>query len=299
MAGRKDHADALRPQLQSKAERMARLDEYGEKTSKANASKWQSKLFDEDDTSIRDTMYIWQHGNNIEKKIGRPLSYASREVFINEITEMFMYCDEKKILPKKTTLGLWLGLDITTLDEWENNPMNPFNEIIKKANEICNEMMLNKAAEGRLNPILYFFIAKNWYGMQDKTEIQHTTTRARMIDLDEQDRIINATPGIVIDAQYREVQRRSEDSDRNTRALENNAQNANFERIEDSSSSTQTLEDLLVGAEDSQPEDFGAQKTFAAEDFQTRKKPEDFASGKEDFRTEDFATDANPWEDDL
>lgn len=294
-----DHSKALKPQLMSREERVARVNKYADKVKNSKSGQWQSKLFDEDDTSIKDTVYMWQHGNNLEKKLGRPLGYASKEDLINELTEMFLYCDEKQMLPKKTTMSLWLGITFETLDEWTNNPMHPYSEVLKKATGICNEMMLNKAAEGRLSPILYFFIAKNWYGMQDKTEIQHTTTRARMIDLDEQDRIINATPGIVIDAQYREVQRRSEDSSRNTRVLENNAQNANFERIEDASSPTQALEDLLVGAEDSQPEDFGTQKTFAAEDFQTHKKPEDFASGKEDFQTEDFATDVSPWEDDL
>ena len=294
-----DHSKKLKHQLMPREERIARVEEQAKKSNKSNATKWQSKLFDEDDTSIRDTVHKWQHGNQIEKKLGRPLAYASKEDLISELTEMFLYCDEKKILPKKTTITLWLGITFETLDEWMNNPMHSYSEILKKANDICNEMMLNKAAEGRLNQILYFFIAKNWYGMQDKTEIQHTTTRARMIDLDEQDRIINQTPGIVIDAQYREVQRRSEDSDRNTRALENNAQNANFERIEDSSSSEQALEDLLVGTEDFQAEDFGTQKTFAAEDFQTHKKPEDFASGKEDFQTEDFGAGASTWEDDL
>ena len=283
----------------TREERIERVDEYETRPNKSNSTKWQSKLFDENDTSIKDTVYMWQHGNQVEKKLGRPLAYASKEDLINELTEMFLYCDEKKILPKKTTITLWLGITFDTLEEWSHNPMHIFSEPLKKATDICNEMMLNKAAEGRLNPILYFFIAKNWYGMQDKTEIQHTTTRARMIDLDEQDRIINATPGIVIDAQYREVQRRSEDSDRNTRVLENNAQNANFERIEDASSSEQALEDLLVGTEDSQPEDFGAQKTSVVEDFQTRKKPEDFASGKEDFQTEDFSADVSTWEEDL
>lgn len=289
----------LKHQLMPREERIARVEEQAKKSNKSNPTKWQSKLFDEDDTSIRDTVYMWQHGNQVEKRLGRPLAYASKEDLINELTEMFLYCDEKHILPKKTTMTLWLGITFETLDEWTNNPMHSYSEILKKATDICNEMMLNKAAEGRLNPILYFFIAKNWYGMQDKTEIQHTTSRARMIDLDEQDRIINATPGIIIDAQYREVQRRSEDSSRNTRVLENNAQNANFERIEDSSSPEQALEDLLVGAEDSQPEDFGAQKTFAAEDFQTHKKPEDFASRKEDFQAEDFGAGASTWEDDL
>ena len=159
-----------------------------------------------------------------------------------------MYCHEHKIVPTRPALANWLGVNSGTLLRWSNDETNPFSFSIKKADEVMHQFMLQKTMEGSINTILYFFIAKNWFGMSDKTEIVHRST-SNGIDLDEQQRIINSTPGIVIDAKIVESEPRSENlctnippEDLDAQEAENLALKTSAEDLE-----TENLEDLLVG----------------------------------------------------
>ena len=147
------------------------------------------------------------HGDKVKKYEytgGRPFSYESVEEFDKQVVAYFEYCQEKQLIPARPGLALWLGIDSDTLVKWKNDSANLMQDSIKRAEEAMHMFTLQKAGEGKINPILYFFIAKNWYGMQDKTEIVHKSSSTQAIDITEQQRILRNTPGVVLDAEFEE-----------------------------------------------------------------------------------------------
>lgn len=251
------HRNALKPQNMTYEERVENLKKNSQdRTGNGLVS---SKIFPEGDMTLSNNLDMMQHGYNIEKKLGRPLMYASLEIFNNEIFEYVKYCTEHQLVPTRPGLALWLGTTSGTLRDWKNNPANPFAESIKKAEELFHEFILQKTVTGSINTLLYFFLSKNWFDMSDKTEIVHRSSTSG-IDLDEQQRIISSTPGIVIDAQIIDSKPRLEDLDTNTTPEDFDSQNAKKEPSEDS----EDFESILSG-EDFATEDF--QKTFT-EDFE-------------------------------
>lgn len=236
MAGYADHRDALKPQNMTTEQRVNNI----EKRKKSKNGIQENKIFSDGDTSLMDNFQIMLHGNSIEKKIGRPLSYASVEEFDHQIGEYVQYCLDKQIVPTRPSLALWLGLDSGTLATWKNDSTNPFAESIKKAEELFHSFILQKTTEGKINTILYFFLAKNWYGMSDKTEIVHKSQSTQVIDISEQQRILRSTPGVVVDADFEDLG--TEDLGAENLATQSVSEAENLGAAEN-------LETLLVGAE--------------------------------------------------
>lgn len=241
MAGYADHRDALKPQNMITEQRVENI----KKRKPPKNGIDESKLFPEGDTSLMDNFQIMVHGNNVEKKIGRPLSYASVEIFDSLILDFVKYCDEKKMAPTRPGLALWLGIDSTTLGKWKNDSTNPFSSSIKNAEELFHSFLLQKTTEGKINTILYFFLAKNWYGMSDKTEIVHKSQSTQVIDISEQQRILRSTPGVVIDGEFEDLG--TENLGTENLAIESvsRAENLGTENL----GTSENLDDILLGSE--------------------------------------------------
>lgn len=204
MGGYKDHRVALKPQKMSKEERIQNFeDKYNKKLPGKMVQP--SKIFDGDGSNLMDNINMMKHGNELTTKIGRPLSYDDVDIFQNQITEFFMYCDEKTIVPTQTGLSLWLGIDIDTYIKWRNNPGNPMSYTLKKTEDMFHQFVQQKTIEGKINPVLYMFLAKNMWGYSDKTEIVHKSQSTQVIDITDQQRILNDTPGIIIEADFKPV----------------------------------------------------------------------------------------------
>ena len=182
-----------------------------------------------------------QHGNTFEKRNGRPLSYASANTLDKEIFEFAQFCDENKVTPTRPAMALWLGITSDTIGRWKDDNTNPLSPSLKKAEELFHQFILEKTMQGSINTLLYFFLGKNWFGMQDKTEVVHKSS-SNVIDLEEQERIINSTPGIVIDADFKPIERETKVIEANTTIEVNSSQNANMSDLE-----TGDLEAVLVG----------------------------------------------------
>ena len=240
MAGYADHRDALKPQNMTTEQRVENI----KKRKKPLNGIQENKIFSDGDTSLIDNFQIMLHGNSIEKKLGRPLSYASVEEFDRQIGEYVQYCLDKQIVPTRPSLALWLGLDSGTLATWKNDSTNPFAESIKKTEELFHSFLLQKTTEGKINTILYFFLAKNWYGMSDKTEIVHKSQSTQVIDIGEQQRILRSTPGVVIDGEFEDLG--TENLGAENLAIESvsRAENLGTENL-----GTENLDDILLGSE--------------------------------------------------
>ena len=279
MGGYKDHRNALKPQNMTYEERVNNITTKGKKE-----ATYLKKVVKPGDTSIMDNYYIFEHGLNIEKKMGRPLSYSSPEELSRQIGEYIQYCSDKDLVPINSGLALWLGIDSHTMNEWKDNPANPFAPILKKASELFHSFAQQKTLDGQINPILYMFLSKNYWGMSDKTEIVHRSSTSG-IDLDEQQRIINSTPGIVIDAQIIESEPRSEDLGTNTLPEDlgsQKAENLGYEDLAAEDLATEELDDMLLG---------GSEDLGEAEDLSTYTHAEDLA--------DPVPEDLDTWDDDL
>lgn len=262
MAGYADHRDALKPQNMKMEERIYNV---SKKKKTNNGLNDDNKIFPYGDTSLIDNMNVMKHGMEVEKKIGRPLSYASVEIFDSLILDFVKYCDEKKMVPTRPGLALWLGLDSTTLGKWKNDSTNPFSSSIKNAEELFHSFLLQKTTEGKINTILYFFLAKNWYGMSDKTEIVHKSQSTQVIDISEQQRILRSTPGVVIDGEFEDLG--TENLGAENLAIESvsRAENLGTENL----GTSENLDDILLGSENLDVHSESVRASVGAENLDT------------------------------
>ena len=162
------------------------------------------KLIQEGDTSIMDNFEVYMHGVRLWESHKTTYAYDDPDIIMNEIQAYIAYCDEKKMNPTWLGLSLWLGVTIQTLDTWKEDRANRCSEILKKTHQLFHSFLQQKALDGQLNPLMYFFMAKNYWGLSDKTEIVHSRQTTTVIDISEQQRILNSTPGVVIDADFSE-----------------------------------------------------------------------------------------------
>lgn len=98
----------------------------------------------------------------------------------DRILEFFETCVDTGQVPTVEKMCLAIGYDRKTVWAWENgtrvpglvqdSPLSAV-DIIKKAKEILAGYDAEMAANGKMNAVLYFFRAKNYYGMQDKQEL--------------------------------------------------------------------------------------------------------------------------------
>lgn len=237
MAGDKLHRNALKPQNMEYEERVENM----KNNKKGHNGLVTNKIFPDGDLSLSNSIKMMEHGNSFEKRHGRPLMYASPEALQEEIFNFAKFCDETGTVPTRPAMALWLGTTSWNIGRWKNDNTCPFASVIKKAEELFHQFILEKTMQGSINTLLYFFLGKNWFGMQDKTEVVHKSS-ANVIDLEEQERIINSTPGIVIDADFKPIERETKVIEANTTVEVNSSQNANMSDLE-----TGDLEAVLVG----------------------------------------------------
>lgn len=83
----------------------------------------------------------------------------------------FEECVKAGELPSVEDLSLALGTDRRRVWEWEQGKKGPIrSDIIKKAKEILAAFDAKMAQNGKLNPVLYIFRSKNYYGLKDQTD---------------------------------------------------------------------------------------------------------------------------------
>jgi hypothetical protein len=104
----------------------------------------------------------------------------SDEELCDRLAEYFERCLEKEVIPTIEEMWLYCGY----YRDWARDIFNGHSKgfspqtalIIKKAKEYLATFDGKAALEGEINPIVYFFRAKNYYGMVDKQEIEVSPT---------------------------------------------------------------------------------------------------------------------------
>lgn len=85
----------------------------------------------------------------------------------------FEYCAAEK---RKPTIVGWanaLGVSVTTLSDWEHKRSHGTSgrsSFVKKVKQMMEELLQNNALDGKINPVLFIFLAKAQYGYKDTQE---------------------------------------------------------------------------------------------------------------------------------
>lgn len=103
--------------------------------------------------------------------IGRPYAFESKEVLENQITEFFELCDRTNTIPTIVNLSVWLGCNRDTIYAHANDSNSPFSDIFKNVINFFHGTIESSAIGGGVNPVLYMFLSKNYFGMRDDKNI--------------------------------------------------------------------------------------------------------------------------------
>ena len=87
----------------------------------------------------------------------------------------FDTCRQTNQLPTVEKMCLAIGYDRTTVFDWESGRSGGFScvtsNIIKKAKNLIASLDAELAQEGKIQPVVYMFRAKNYYGMKDQQDV--------------------------------------------------------------------------------------------------------------------------------
>lgn len=91
---------------------------------------------------------------------------------LERMIEFFQYYAMHGGIPTVEKLSLALGVDRTTLFDWEHGVKGDERaNLIKKAKTILSSLDADLALKGHINPVVYIFRSKNYYGMKDQQDV--------------------------------------------------------------------------------------------------------------------------------
>lgn len=100
---------------------------------------------------------------------------ASDEELCERLNWFFSECARTQQVPNVEKMSNALGYHRSTLNDWENSIQNGFSphtkDIIKQAKQILASIDAELAQEGKTQPVVYMFRAKNFYGMRDQQDV--------------------------------------------------------------------------------------------------------------------------------
>ena len=91
----------------------------------------------------------------------------------------FHYCMNYQMKPTIDGCTLALGISRETFNNWEHGESGSFKlDTAKKCKVLVKTFMEAATMEGKLNPIVWMFYGKNYFGMVDKQEMVLTPNRS-------------------------------------------------------------------------------------------------------------------------
>jgi hypothetical protein len=107
---------------------------------------------------------------------GRPYKWNSLEELEGEITDYFDLCERTDTVPTVTALCGWLHCSRDTFYSHANNSNSPFSDTLKNVLTICHSFLENGTIDGKINPVTFIFLGKNYFGLKDDKNITVTPT---------------------------------------------------------------------------------------------------------------------------
>ena len=100
---------------------------------------------------------------------------SNDEELCERLNWFFSECARTQQVPNVEKMSNALGYHRSTLNDWETGIKNGFSphtkDIIKQAKQILASIDAELAQEGKTQPVVYMFRAKNFYGMRDQQDI--------------------------------------------------------------------------------------------------------------------------------
>lgn len=143
------------------------------KGGKYNFPNARMKLIEQDDEK-RAFVAKAIENNLVFFNVGIQQRVSSDEELCERLNWFFSQCAETQQLPNVEKMANALGYHRNTLNDWENSVNPGFSpatkDIIKQAKQILASVDAELAQEGKTQPVVYMFRAKNFYGMKDQQE---------------------------------------------------------------------------------------------------------------------------------
>lgn len=97
----------------------------------------------------------------------------TEEEFAERLNEFFQHCAEANEIPTVEKMALALGTYRQKVWEWEVNQTKGrlISDMLKRAKAIISTMDAELAMTGKIQPVVYIFRSKNFYGMRDQVDI--------------------------------------------------------------------------------------------------------------------------------
>ena len=103
---------------------------------------------------------------------GYPRAFDSYEECLEEVEDYFKLCYECNIIPTIASLSLYLGLNRETLYNYANSPkIYDYSNILRNAINVCQSYQETAVLDGSVPSVPFIFLAKNYYGLKDTTDI--------------------------------------------------------------------------------------------------------------------------------
>lgn len=122
---------------------------------------------------------VKEFNKEMQKKIftkSRVNAFSKYEDLEKEISDFFEICSRTDTVPTVTSLALWLGCNRDTIYAHANNSNSPYSDVMKRTINYMHSVMENGTVDGKINPVTYIFLSKNYYGMRDDKNITVTPT---------------------------------------------------------------------------------------------------------------------------
>ena len=106
----------------------------------------------------------------------------TEEELCERLNWFFRTCQETNQLPTVEKMCLALSMPRSTVFDWESGNTRGLgpatSDILKKAKNLIASLDAELAQEGKIQPVVYMFRAKNYYGMKDQQDVVVTPNQA-------------------------------------------------------------------------------------------------------------------------
>lgn len=103
--------------------------------------------------------------------VGRPYKWNNVQQVEEDIVKFFDLCDRTNTIPTVVNLSVWLGCNKDTIYAHANDSNSPFSDLFKNVLAMFHGTLENSSISGAVNPVLYMFLSKNYFGMRDDKNI--------------------------------------------------------------------------------------------------------------------------------
>lgn len=107
---------------------------------------------------------------------GRPPAFNNVDELNKDVSDFLNLCQKTTTIPTIMGLATWLGCSRDTLYAHANDPRSPYSYTIKNFIDLCHLSLENGTIDGKVNPVTYIFMGKNYFGLSDSKDIKVSAT---------------------------------------------------------------------------------------------------------------------------